>query len=156
MQMPSISIVAVGSAVIAPLAVFLRYLLKQPPKVASTSEELLDLFEDRCALLEEPVVSISPNNDAASEHFTASAAGNLTPVSASPAAWSTHEETWSVDRRELARPLISRCRGRREANSRRLVVAPFAMGSPCTGSFWPELTSLTHTNRNWAHTRTLG
>jgi hypothetical protein len=55
MQMSSISIFAVGSAVIAPMAVFLRYLLKQPPKVASTSQELLDLFEDRCALLEEDV-----------------------------------------------------------------------------------------------------
>jgi hypothetical protein len=51
MQMSSISILTVGSAVIGPLAVFLRYLLKQPLKVASTSEELLDLFEERCALL---------------------------------------------------------------------------------------------------------
>jgi hypothetical protein len=35
--------------VIVRLALFLRQLLKQPLKVASTSEELFDLFEDKCA-----------------------------------------------------------------------------------------------------------
>jgi hypothetical protein len=62
MQMSSISILAVGSVVIAPLAGFLRCLPKQSLRVASTSEELLDLFEDRCALLEEHATPTSPND----------------------------------------------------------------------------------------------
>jgi hypothetical protein len=103
MQMPSISIFAVGSAVIAPLAVFLRYLLKRPLKVASTSEELLDLFEDRCALLEDDATPPSPNDEGpASEHFTAGAAGNLTPVSAPPTELPTSAETCPVYRIEAA------------------------------------------------------
>jgi hypothetical protein len=74
----SISIFAVGSAVIAPLAAFLRYLLKQPIKVASTSEELLDLFDDRRALLKGDTALTSPNNQGrASEHFTLAASNDL-------------------------------------------------------------------------------
>jgi hypothetical protein len=78
MQMRSISIFAVGSAAIAPLAGFLRYLLKRPIKVASTSEELLDLFEDRCVLLEGDTTLTSPNDQGrASEHFTLAASSDL-------------------------------------------------------------------------------
>lgn len=103
MQMPSMSIIAVGTAAIAPLAGLLRYLLKRPLKVASTSEELLDLFEDRYALLEEQGPSTSPDVEAhAPEHFTASAAGNPTPLSASLPTLSTSAETSAVYRREPA------------------------------------------------------
>ena len=83
MQMPSIPTFTVGSAAIAPLAVFLRYLSKWTLKVASTSEELLELFEDRCALLEEHVTTTSPN-DETSEGLTAAASNDLAPVNASP------------------------------------------------------------------------
>jgi hypothetical protein len=78
MPMSSISIFAAGSVVIAPLAAFLRHLLKQPLKVASTSDELLDLFEDRCALLEEHATLASPNDEGrASERLTVAAPNNL-------------------------------------------------------------------------------
>jgi hypothetical protein len=78
MQMRSISIFAVGSAAIAPLPVFLRYLLKQPIKVASTREELLDLFEDRRALLEGDTTLTSSNDQGrAYEHFTLAASSDL-------------------------------------------------------------------------------
>ena len=84
MQMSSISIFAVGSAVIAPLVVFPRYLLKQPLKVASTSEELLDLFERRCALPEEHTILTSPDDKAlASESLAVMAPNDLAPVRAS-------------------------------------------------------------------------
>jgi hypothetical protein len=91
--MLSISFFAVRSAAIASLAVFLRCLLKQPLKAASTSEELLDLFEDRCALLEEHATLASPNDEGrASERLTVAAPNNLASVKASstdivPVAW---------------------------------------------------------------------
>jgi hypothetical protein len=81
MQMSSISIFAIGSTVIAPLPFFLRYLLKQPPKVTSTSEELLDLSEERCALLEEHATLISPDDEGrASERLTIAVRNDLAPV----------------------------------------------------------------------------
>jgi hypothetical protein len=83
MHMPSISSFAIGGAAIAPLAIFLRHLLKQPIKVSSTSDELLDLFEDRCALLEEHVASTSPH-DETFESLTTAASNDLAPVNASP------------------------------------------------------------------------
>jgi hypothetical protein len=64
MQLRSISIFAVGSAGITPLAVFLRYLLKRPSKVASTCGDLLDLVEDRRALLEGDTALTLPNDQA--------------------------------------------------------------------------------------------
>jgi hypothetical protein len=125
MQMSSISIFAVGSAVIAPMAVFLRYLLKQPPKVASTSQELLDLFEDRCALLEEDVTLTSPNE--ASERFTVAAPDDLAPENASSSELSTSAEECLVYRIEPEHglqkkqlwesPLARYCRFRRGEKS---------------------------------------
>ena len=104
MQTPSIWIVAIGSAATALFVTLLRYLSKRPLKVASTSEELLDLFQDRCALLEEQVPSTSPNvKGDASEDFRASAAGNPTPPSASPARPATSAEPSPVCRIEAAR-----------------------------------------------------
>ena len=94
MRMSSISIVAVGAAVIAALAGLLRYLLKRPLNMASTSEELFDLFEDRCTLFEEHVPSTSRNVESrAPEDFRANAAGNATPLNASPAMPATSAET---------------------------------------------------------------
>jgi hypothetical protein len=98
MQMSSISIFAVGSAVIAPMAVFLRYLSKQPPKVANTSQELLDLFDDRCALLEEDATVTSPNE--ASERFTATAPDDLAPENASSSELSTSAKECQAYRSE--------------------------------------------------------
>jgi hypothetical protein len=114
MQMSSISIFAGGSAVIAPLAVFLRYLLKQPFKVASTSQELLDLFEDRRALLEEHATLTSPNDEGrVSERFTVAAASNeLVPVNASSTELSTSTEAYLVYRIQPARGLHKKHNGR--------------------------------------------
>jgi hypothetical protein len=114
MQMSSISIFAGGSAVIAPLAVFLRYLLKQPPKVASTSQELLDLFEDRCALLEEDATLTSP--DEASERFTVPASNDVTPVNAASTELSTSAEAC----------LVYRTKSERGLQKKRLWESPFA------------------------------
>jgi hypothetical protein len=106
MQMSSISIFAAGSVVIAPLAAFLRQLLKQPLKVASTSEELLDLFEDRCALLEEHATLASPNDEGrASERLTVAAPNNLASVKASSTESSTFSRSVSAHRIELGRSL---------------------------------------------------
>ena len=106
MQISSISIFAVGTAVIAPLAVFLRYLLKQPFKVASTSQELLDLFEDRRALLEEHATLTSPNDEGrVSERFTVAAPNDLAPVNASSTELSTSAEVCPVYRTEPERGL---------------------------------------------------
>jgi hypothetical protein len=98
MQMSSISTFAAGSAVIAPMAVFLRYLLKQPPKVASTCEELLDLFEDRCASLEEDATLISPNE--ASERCAVAAPNDPAPENASSTEMSTSAEAYLAYRIE--------------------------------------------------------
>jgi hypothetical protein len=78
MQMRSISIFAIGSAAITPLAVFLHYLLKRPSKVASTSRELLDLVADRRALLEGDTTLTLPNDRGrGSEHFILAASSDL-------------------------------------------------------------------------------
>jgi hypothetical protein len=83
MRISSISIFTMRSAAIARLAVVLRYLLKQPLKIASTSEELLDLFEDRYALLEEHTLT-SPDQEArAAENLAVIASNGLAPVNAS-------------------------------------------------------------------------
>jgi hypothetical protein len=111
MQMSSISILAAGTAVIAPLAVFLRYLLKQPFKVASTSQELFDLFEG--ALLEEHATPTSPNDDSrASEHFTAAPSNDLAPASASSTELWTSAEAYLVYRVQPARGLYKNNNGR--------------------------------------------
>jgi hypothetical protein len=132
MQMSSISIFAGGSAVIAPLAVFLRYLLKQSPKVASTSQELLDLFEDRCALLEEDPPLTSPNE--VSERFTVAASSELVPVNASSTELSTSAEAYLVYRIQPARGLHKKqlwespfgryCRPRRGRDKRSAACEP--------------------------------
>ena len=102
MQMSSISILAAGTAVIAPLAVFLRYLLKQPFKVASTSQELLDLFEG--ALLEEHATLTPPNDEGrASEHLTVAPSNDLAPANASSTELSTSAEAYVVYRSQPAR-----------------------------------------------------
>jgi len=104
--MSSISVFAVGSAVIAPLAVFLPYLLEQPPKVASTSQELLDLFEDRCALLEEHATLTSPNDGGrASERFTIAAPTDLARVNVLSTELSASAEACLVYRIEPERDL---------------------------------------------------
>jgi len=106
MQMSSISIFAAGSVVIAPLAAFLRHLLKQPLKVASTSEELLDLFEDRCASLEEDATLTSVSDkDRAPERSTVVGPNNLAPVKASSTKFSTSAEACPAYRIELGRGL---------------------------------------------------
>jgi hypothetical protein len=88
-----------GSAVVAALAVFLRYLLKQPLKVASTSEELLDLFEHRCASLEGDATLISPDDEGrASEHFTLAASNDLASVNTSSTELPTSAEACVVYR----------------------------------------------------------
>ena len=103
MRMSSISIVAVGAVVIAALAGLLRYLLKRPLNMASTSEELFDLFEDGCTLFEEQVPSTSLNvKSDAPEDFRESAAAKPTPLSASPAMPATSAETSAAYRREPA------------------------------------------------------
>jgi len=107
MRMSSISIVAVGAFVIAALAGLLRYLLKRPLNMASTREELLELFEDRCTLFEEHAPSTSRNDGSrVHEDSRASAAGNPTSLSASPAMPATSAETSAGDRREPARRSI--------------------------------------------------
>jgi hypothetical protein len=99
MKMSSISIFAVGSAVIAPVALFLRYLLKQPLKVANTSQEVLDLFEDRFALLEQDATLTSPNDQGrTSERLTVAAPNDLAPVNASSIELSTSTEAYLVYR----------------------------------------------------------
>lgn len=104
MRMSSISIVAVGAVVIAALAGLLRYLLKRPLNMASTSEELFDLFEDGCTLFEEHVPSTSRNGGSrAPEGFRANAARNATPLNASPTTLSTSAESSPVCRIEAAR-----------------------------------------------------
>ena len=111
MQMSSISILAAGTAVIAPLAVFLRYLLKQPFKVASTSQELLDLFEG--ALLEEHATLTPPNDEGrASEHLTVAPSNDLAPANASSTELSTSAEAHVVYRSQPARGLYKKNNGR--------------------------------------------
>jgi hypothetical protein len=111
MQMSSISILAAGTAVIAPLAVFLRYVLKQPFKVASTSQELLDLFEG--ALLEEHATLTSPNNDGrASEHFTAAPSNDPALVNSSSTESSTSAEAYLVYRIQPAGGLYKNNNGK--------------------------------------------
>ncbi len=106
MKMSSISIFAVGSAVIAPVALFLRYLLKQPLKVANTSQEVLDLFEDRFALLEQDATLTSPNDQGrTSERLTVAAPNDLAPVNASSIELSTSTEAYLVYRTDPGRGL---------------------------------------------------
>lgn len=80
MQTSSISIYAAAAAVVALLAALLWYLSARRFRMASTSEELLDLFEDRQATLEEHAIPASSNNeDKAPESAPAAAPLDLAP-----------------------------------------------------------------------------
>ena len=82
----------------------LRYLSKAASQIASTSEELFDLFEDGVPCSKS--TCLRPRETAradASEDFRASAARNATPLSASPASLSTSAEPSPVCRIEAAR-----------------------------------------------------
>jgi hypothetical protein len=74
--------------------------------VASTSEELLDLFEDRCVLLEERASPTSPNDDRrASERPTKAAPNGLTSAEASSTELSAPATGYPVYRSEFVRDL---------------------------------------------------
>jgi hypothetical protein len=76
MQTPSISIYAAAAAVVA----LLWYLSARRFRMASTSQELLDLFEERQAVLEEQATSSSSHDQGkASEFATAAASVDLAP-----------------------------------------------------------------------------
>jgi hypothetical protein len=126
MQMSSTSIFAIGSAVIAPLAVFLRYLLKQPPKVASTSEELLDLFKERYALLEEHATLISPDDEGrASERLTVAVPNDLASVKRFRQLSCRHQEKKRVQSIKLNRERFARYFVTHPADRKRSVAEHF-------------------------------
>jgi hypothetical protein len=103
MPMSSISIVAVGAAVIAALAGLLSYLLKRPLNMASTSGELLDLFEERYTTFEEHLPSTSRNDESrAPEEFGANPGSDPTPPNASPIALATSAQTSAAYPRQSA------------------------------------------------------
>lgn len=80
MQTPSISIYAVAATFVALLAALLWYLSARRFRMASTSQELLDLFEERQAVLEEQATpSWSNDQGKASEFATAAASADLGP-----------------------------------------------------------------------------
>jgi len=80
MRTPSISIYGAAAAAVALLVALLWYLSARRFRMASTSQELLDLFEVRQAMLEERATSTSSNDeDEAPESATAAAALDLAP-----------------------------------------------------------------------------
>jgi hypothetical protein len=80
MQTSSTSIYAAAAAVVALLAALLWYLSARRFRMASTSEELLDLFEDRQATLEEHAIPASSNDkNKAPESAPAAAPLDLAP-----------------------------------------------------------------------------
>jgi len=117
MQTPSISIYGAAAAVLALPAALLWYLSAQRFRMASTGQELLDLFEDRQAMLEERATSTSSNDeDEAHESATAAAALDLTPKAnklASPSA-----RCFCLGRRNDRPPVVSRLDDRRREECR--------------------------------------
>lgn len=80
MQTPSISMYGAAAAVVVLLAALLWYLSARRFRMASTSQELLDFFEDVQAVREEHETSTSLNGeDKASESATAAAPVDLAP-----------------------------------------------------------------------------
>jgi hypothetical protein len=78
MHSPAISIYRAAAAVVALLVALLWYLSAWRFRMASTSQELLDLFEDRQAMLEEHATSTSRNDEGkASKSATAAAPVDL-------------------------------------------------------------------------------
>ena len=75
MQTPSISLYGTAAAVVALLAALLWYLSARRFRMASTSQELLDLFEDRQSVRETHRTSIlSDEKDKAPESAPAASA----------------------------------------------------------------------------------
>jgi hypothetical protein len=117
MRTSSISIHAAAAAVVAVFAALLRYLSARCFKMASTSQELLDLFENRQTALEEHVTLASSNDEGKSPESATAAA----PVDLAPKGDKLENPSVRCFRlgREADRPhVFSELHGRREKGSR--------------------------------------